>query len=639
MKTKCKKVLSGLLAVMMVFSMFAAMPITAYAANRSVTISRSDYVNAIQTKIQNAINNSNSGDTVTVTGANLDQVGDTLNLNIKAGVTVVWKIAYGCPIDIDCLVNLTGDGTFEVAQGGSVMIHDYGTAIKGGSGNTVIVSGGTVSTGKGTGKCYAIDARYVKVLSGKVSAAGSDYAITARVVEVSGGIVEAEGTGGAITALTVEVSGGAVKSINGGAIHGDSLGAIRISGGTVEATGTGDAIISDSSVEVSGGMVRAAKGHAVYAMSTSATVAVSGSGMVSAGDAKPAIYSRHIDVSSRGIVEATGSGNAINSMGKFSSVSVHGGVVSAGTGKAIWTDDDNTVTLSGGFVFAYGTDISEFGDVFVMFSGSPIYTGGVACAWNKGAGNTKYNAGTTNDLYFNPSGSVQWRNSGAIGGIRYSSNAGVGFFPINGVTVTASASMDNFLPVNTYVPDQFTDVDESAWYGLKQLKTIAYVYEYGLMQGKSANTFDPAGNITVAEAITVAARVHSIYMMGGEYIPVSNGVWYQEFVNYAITNGIITANSFTDYMRPATRAEMAYIFSRALPAAGFPAQNTVNSLPDVSSSTPYYDAIITLYKAGVLAGNDAQGTFNPNANIIRAEAAAIISRVILPDTRFSGKTF
>jgi hypothetical protein len=46
-----------------------------------------------------------------------------------------------------------------------------------------------------------------------------------------------------------------------------------------------------------------------------------------------------------------------------------------------------------------------------------------------------------------------------------------------------------------------------------------------------------------------------------------------------------------------------------------------------------------LYKAGVVAGSDDKGTFNPGNNIIRAEAAAIISRVILPDTRFSGKTF
>jgi hypothetical protein len=120
------------------------------------------------------------------------------------------------------------------------------------------------------------------------------------------------------------------------------------------------------------------------------------------------------------------------------------------------------------------------------------------------------------------------------------------------------------------------------------------------------------------------------------------------YVDYAIANGIIEAGAFTNYGREATRAEMAYIFSNALPPTEFLARNTVNSLPDVSSGfssatgqpiTPYYNAIVTLYKAGVLAGNDAQGTFSPNANIIRAEAAAIISRVILPSTRMNGMTF
>ena len=114
---------------------------------------------------------------------------------------------------------------------------------------------------------------------------------------------------------------------------------------------------------------------------------------------------------------------------------------------------------------------------------------------------------------------------------------------------------------------------------------------------------------------------------------------YQVYVDYAITNGIIAANDFTDYTKAATRAEMAYIFSKALPDTEFASQNTVNSLPDVTSGTPYRDAIFTLYKAGVVAGSDETGTFNPGNNITRAEAAAIISRVILPATRFSGKTF
>ena len=203
---------------------------------------------------------------------------------------------------------------------------------------------------------------------------------------------------------------------------------------------------------------------------------------------------------------------------------------------------------------------------------------------------------------------------------------------------SASAPMSNFRKARAYTPGQFADVNENAWYGYNREKSAATAYEYGLMQGSSAAAFNPDGNITIAEAIAVAARVRSIYNGGaGEF--AQGGVWYQAYVNYAIAGGIINADDFPDYSKAATRAEMAYIFSRALPEEEFMPQNTVKSLPDVNSGTVYSAAVFMLYRAGVLAGNDDRGTFNPGAGVTRAEAAAVITRVILPDTRTSGKTF
>jgi len=209
------------------------------------------------------------------------------------------------------------------------------------------------------------------------------------------------------------------------------------------------------------------------------------------------------------------------------------------------------------------------------------------------------------------------------------------------LTVTAASQstggMSNFVKKNNYMPGMFSDVNENLWYGLNQQKVIANAYEYGLMQG-SGNTFNPTGNMTLAEAVTIAARVHHIYY-GGDGVFTQGSPWYQVYVDYAISNGIINAGTFSNYNKAATRAEMAYVFSRALPETEFASQNTVNSLPDVNNSTPYRDAIFMLYKAGVVAGNDSKGTFNPGSNITRAEASAIISRVILPATRMSGKMF
>ena len=201
----------------------------------------------------------------------------------------------------------------------------------------------------------------------------------------------------------------------------------------------------------------------------------------------------------------------------------------------------------------------------------------------------------------------------------------------------AGGAMSNFSKSRSYTKGQFGDVNEAMWYGFDEQKVIANAYEYGLMQG-SDNTFNPVGNMTIAEAVTIAARVHHIYG-GGDGVFTQGSVWYQVYVDYAIANDIIGVGTFSNYNKAATRAEMAYIFSRALPDTEFASQNTVNSLPDVSSITPYYSSILMLYKAGVLGGSDTAGTFNPADNIIRAEAAAIISRVILPASRFNGKTF
>ena len=206
------------------------------------------------------------------------------------------------------------------------------------------------------------------------------------------------------------------------------------------------------------------------------------------------------------------------------------------------------------------------------------------------------------------------------------------------IAAAAAPSMSNFTKARAYSNGQFSDVSESAWYGTSQQRVIATAFEYSLMNGNSASTFNPTGNISVAESLAVAARVHSIYN-GGDGVFSQGSPWFQVYVDYAQTNGLINAGDFTEYTRFATRAEMAYIFSRSIPAAQFASQNTVNSLPDVNAATPHSESILTLYRAGVLTGSDADGTFSPGNNINRAEAAAIISRVILPDTRTSGRTY
>ena len=190
-------------------------------------------------------------------------------------------------------------------------------------------------------------------------------------------------------------------------------------------------------------------------------------------------------------------------------------------------------------------------------------------------------------------------------------------------------SAAEFAKANTYTPGMFTDVSESEWYA----SSIASSYELGFMKGSSDTLFEPNGNMTVAEAITIAARVHDAYNAKGTQFGTGTTNWYDDYVSYAVTNGIIEEGQFDDYNRPVKRWEMAVIFSNSVPDSFLEAKNDVDEIPDVPNTNSYFDRLQLLYNAGVVMGNDEFGTFMPNNNIIRAEAAAIINRVALPESR------
>ena len=146
----------------------------------------------------------------------------------------------------------------------------------------------------------------------------------------------------------------------------------------------------------------------------------------------------------------------------------------------------------------------------------------------------------------------------------------------------------------------------------------------------------PAGAAQTAETLALAARLHSIYHTG-EAAFTQGSPWYQVYVDYAVENGIIAANSYSDYNAAATRSQFAAILAKALPEEALEAVNTVEdgAIPDVPEGAANYDAIYQLYRAGILTGNDAAGTFTPNNTIVRSEVAALVTRMADPDLRRS----
>ena len=162
---------------------------------------------------------------------------------------------------------------------------------------------------------------------------------------------------------------------------------------------------------------------------------------------------------------------------------------------------------------------------------------------------------------------------------------------------------------------------------------INVCYRLGLMSGKSDKSFDPAGNLSLAEAITVAVRLADIYAGGDGVLDQSGGRWYDSAVAKAKELGLITEGQYTDYGRPALRRELAGLLAHALPESEYEAINKITKLPDVSAATEFYKEIFLLYNAGILTGSDNYGSFLPDNSITRAELAAILCRLVQPETR------
>ena len=177
-----------------------------------------------------------------------------------------------------------------------------------------------------------------------------------------------------------------------------------------------------------------------------------------------------------------------------------------------------------------------------------------------------------------------------------------------------------------FVPDDFPfyDVDSNHWF----YEPVKSAWANELIDGVTARYYMPDNTLTVAQAVKLAAALHQKQSVG--FVTLQNGGthWYDNYVNYAIANGLIEAvyqSKSAEAMNAAvTRAEFVHILSKLLNTGAI---NTVNSIPDVKAGDAYADEIFAFYRAGILTGSDRLGTFHPESSLKRSEAAAILVRL------------
>jgi S1-C subfamily serine protease len=191
--------------------------------------------------------------------------------------------------------------------------------------------------------------------------------------------------------------------------------------------------------------------------------------------------------------------------------------------------------------------------------------------------------------------------------------------------------LDRFKPIYTYTTGRFQDIQTVKWYA----QYVQAAYELGLIAGRSDTSYEPESNVTLAEAVKLAAVIHATYF--GNVISEAGyetDVWYRGYLDYALNYGLL-GGEFSSYDEPATRAQIAVIFAKALPKEALAPINRVDdgAITDVAEDKSYADAVYTLYAAGVLTGGDAARAFYPDSLVTRAEIAAIVVRMVTPALR------
>lgn len=210
------------------------------------------------------------------------------------------------------------------------------------------------------------------------------------------------------------------------------------------------------------------------------------------------------------------------------------------------------------------------------------------------------------------------------------------------LTAQAAGSLERFAPVRAY-DGRFADVPAGAWY----YDNVAALYELGLTDGQSASRFGAQSSVTLAEAMSFTARVHSAYYLGdaaagpAQY-EAPGQAWYAPYVQYLKDSGVVDARFDALLTRPATRAQVAYLLARVLPVTEFDgrnadlvltAHNSGRYIADVTSATPCAAEILDLYRWGIAAGSDNRGSFRPAGTISRSELAAMLTRLVDPELR------
>lgn len=191
----------------------------------------------------------------------------------------------------------------------------------------------------------------------------------------------------------------------------------------------------------------------------------------------------------------------------------------------------------------------------------------------------------------------------------------------------------------------FSDVPASHW----AASYIAEMTEAGIMTGVGGGKFAPEQPISYAEFFTMLVR---------RYYGTPSGTgspWWEPYLTSALEHRVLFNTALERYdmeyyreqdpdlpAKPLNRGEMAVILHNVMRNQEMPVKELYDPTVIPDWDDIYYhtdafteDAVRVCYEQGVLGGVDSVGTFYAEGLMTRAQAAAVMSRLI----GLEGKTF
>jgi|GEM_PF-2500474 len=165
---------------------------------------------------------------------------------------------------------------------------------------------------------------------------------------------------------------------------------------------------------------------------------------------------------------------------------------------------------------------------------------------------------------------------------------------------------------------------------------IAQLTDYNIINGFPDGTFKPEEKVTVAQFIKMV-----LMQMTFDIENAPDGYWARPYINKAMDIGLVQSGEFpvdvvNYYEKPITRGEMSRIVARAVGIDEGYEDNLedfrmlIKDYPEISPV--YQPYVLKAFSKGIITGYP-DGTFKDYATMTRAEASAVIMRMLDFDLR------